>query len=156
MERASRIGLWVSLLIFAAHAKSLRPSRALQLRMKHFFPAVAIFTVFTTKVLEKIKVLSVPLVGVVMVPWAVVKCLKQPGKSKQTMYSMVQPLVLYASIPLYSDVMRQLFFNTNQEEEDSELDIAALVAIFVGVCREQNVAAFVILMMVTGGEALEQ
>lgn len=157
IDRLSRIGLSISLLVFVASANSLQPTKVLQQRLKRFLPAVAFTTLLSTfsgkGFLEALKLYCVPVVCLTMVPWSL---MKQRANTSivAAVSTIVQPVVVYASIPLYSDVVRQLFFRTN--DDDSEMDIAALIAIFVGICREQNVAAFVILLMLTGGEALEQ
>jgi cation transport ATPase len=67
--------------------------------------------------------------------------------------TFLQRTVLYGSIPTYASALPALFGYSNEKAD--EVDILALISIILGVLRKQDIAALVILLMVTGGEALE-
>lgn len=90
------------------------------------------------------QIFSVPVMSVVTLAAA---ALRRRG----AMRNLLQFVVIYGSIPTFVHAIRDFM----GPERGEDVDIVALVAILLGVLRNQDAASLMILLMVTGGEALE-
>lgn len=95
------------------------------------------------------QIFSVPAVAVATLAAAAIRTWR--GGSRGAMKNLLQFVVIYGSVPSFVNAIREFA----GPDRGADVDVIAMLAILLGVLRKQNAAALMILLMVTGGEALE-
>jgi cation transport ATPase len=149
-------GFWIG--AFASQSPTLLRSASPSVLRRVFKAALATFALSAMNIRRGGGVEIPEIVRVFLVPLATCGVLlanlssRLNARQRQT---LTQRSVLYGSIPYYAAALESLSGHSEDKNTD-ELDVLALISMLLGVLRGQDVAALIILLMVTSGEALEQ